>query len=354
MKRFIPLFMIAILALASFSSALGESLLPSLDDTFGVEMPSMSHVLLRVPDSITDNTGVREVTFNNVSEHDFDRWSIYLNQFGCELLDYNTIGSVFTAIVGKSGKQLTFSYDNTNCIMTLSYLEGTIEENVNIQEIQNKILPFKTVGGIVTFGRYEQDNDYANGQEPIEWIVLDVEDGRSLLISKDAIEKMLFGEQYTDGQRRWDECYLRDWLNTVFIADAFNDTEIQGIITTKVDNTHGQYEMPHIVDDVDTEDRVFILSTTEAGTYFTSDDARRCKPSEYALNKKVSYKMVSDSLDRKTGFCSWWVRTRVAAWNIGYVMSDGYITTIIGFDGCVFNYIRPVIWLDLGSEYFFK
>ena len=46
---------------------------------------------------------------------------------------------------------------------------------------------FRTVGNIVAFGRYEQDNDLTNGPEPIEWIVLDVVDGektKALLLSK--------------------------------------------------------------------------------------------------------------------------------------------------------------------------
>ena len=43
---------------------------------------------------------------------------------------------------------------------------------------------FKIVGSTVTFGSYEQDNDTSNGKEPLEWIVLSYQDGKSLLISK--------------------------------------------------------------------------------------------------------------------------------------------------------------------------
>ena len=39
-------------------------------------------------------------------------------------------------------------------------------------------------GDIVTFGRYEQDNDLSDGQEPIEWIVLDQGDNAVALISR--------------------------------------------------------------------------------------------------------------------------------------------------------------------------
>ena len=47
---------------------------------------------------------------------------------------------------------------------------------------------FAAVGSVVTFGRYEQDNDLSNGPEPIEWTVLDVRDGKSLLISRFGLE----------------------------------------------------------------------------------------------------------------------------------------------------------------------
>lgn len=39
-------------------------------------------------------------------------------------------------------------------------------------------------GTVVTYGRYEQDNDDTNGAEPIEWIVLATEDKNVLLISR--------------------------------------------------------------------------------------------------------------------------------------------------------------------------
>lgn len=38
----------------------------------------------------------------------------------------------------------------------------------------------------ILFGTYEQDNDASNGREKIQWLVLEIEDNRALLISKDA------------------------------------------------------------------------------------------------------------------------------------------------------------------------
>ena len=40
----------------------------------------------------------------------------------------------------------------------------------------------------IFFGKYEQDNNLENGKEPIEWIILETQDGKSLLISKYGLE----------------------------------------------------------------------------------------------------------------------------------------------------------------------
>lgn len=37
------------------------------------------------------------------------------------------------------------------------------------------------VGDTYVFGQYEQDNDLSNGKEPIEWIVIDVVNGKALI-----------------------------------------------------------------------------------------------------------------------------------------------------------------------------
>lgn len=51
---------------------------------------------------------------------------------------------------------------------------------------------FDTIGSIVAFGRYEQDGNEENGPEEIEWVVLDVQDGKVLLLSKYGLAKISF------------------------------------------------------------------------------------------------------------------------------------------------------------------
>ena len=86
----------------------------------------------------------------------------------------------------------------------------------------------QTVGKTVIFGHYEQDNDLTNGKEPIEWIVLDTQDGKSLLLSKYALDCQPYN---TNKQNvTWSTCSLRTWLNGGawgygFISVAFSSEE---------------------------------------------------------------------------------------------------------------------------------
>ena len=97
---------------------------------------------------------------------------------------------------------------------------------------------FDTIGSIVTFGRYEQDGDKENGPEEIEWVVLDVQDGKALLLSKYGLEAKPYNTEYTEVT--WETCTLRAWLNSDFLNKSFSTEEQSAILTTEVDNSGAQ------------------------------------------------------------------------------------------------------------------
>lgn len=74
-------------------------------------------------------------------------------------------------------------------------------------------------GQIVKFGKYEGDNNAANGPEDVEWIVLEVtkENGkaRALLLSKDIIGAP-GGWNKTDGNTFYSASNLHDWCENDF------------------------------------------------------------------------------------------------------------------------------------------
>ena len=71
------------------------------------------------------------------------------------------------------------------------------------------------VGDYVNFGTYEQDNNTSNGKEEVEWLVLEVKDGKALIISKYALDCKPYNTGLTGAT--WETCTLRKWLNNNFI-----------------------------------------------------------------------------------------------------------------------------------------
>lgn len=198
------------------------------------------------------------------------------------------------------------------------------------------------IGDYITFGRYEQDNNTSNGKEDIEWLVLDVQGDKALVISKYALDCQPYNTEYTDVT--WETCTLRKWLNVEFLYSAFSSSEIDRIPTVTVSADANPYY------DTDpgnaTQDKVFLLSITEAGKYFSSDSDRECKATAYAVAQGAR----ASSSDTYEGNCWWWLRSpgyyrRNAAfvYNGGCVYEGGYDVS------SDYIAVRPALWIDLNS-----
>lgn len=214
-------------------------------------------------------------------------------------------------------------------------------------------------GTYVTFGTYEQDNDASNSAEPIEWLVLETEGNKALLISRYGLDSKPYNTDYVDVT--WENCTLRAWLNSEFINEAFSENEQAMILTTTVDNSdsqgydftaHYDYAEP-VTGGNNTEDKVFLLSYAEVSKYFEvtfkndKNSGARVAPTEFAKQHSAKVNKKKKTTDgAKAGW--WWLRSP------GTVQS---YAARVGDDGalsldCVFNKgtcVRPVIWVDLGA-----
>lgn len=104
-------------------------------------------------------------------------------------------------------------------------LESTstnVEED-NFLKNKEKKPESKLTGNIITFGRYEQDGNTENGPEPIEWIILKVDDNKALLISKYILAYQPMHSICEEYDYKTSE--LRDWLEEEFYTKAFNKLE---------------------------------------------------------------------------------------------------------------------------------
>ncbi len=123
------------------------------------------------------------------------------------------------------------------------------------------------VGSIITFGSYEQDNNPANGKEPIEWYVLDKSDGQMLLLAVRILDSITYGV-YGD-EVLWEACGLRSWLNNDFYNAAFSVGEKTLIADSYIVNANNpNYDTKA---GNDTIDKVFCLSFGELESYFHID-----------------------------------------------------------------------------------
>lgn len=194
------------------------------------------------------------------------------------------------------------------------------------------------VGDIVTFGRYEQDNDLDNGAEPIEWRVLLIDGGDAQLVSQYALDAQPWNKG--DARAKWTKCTLRTWLNDEFYNAAFDEAEKAVIVTKEIPN----YE------ELNTADPVYLLSCDEAKRLFSSHQDRMVLPTQYAISRGIY-----QSKKYGPGNAQWWLRTH--SWEddhkAAYVAGSGGVMTCGGTtDGRVDNAkwaVRPAIYVSVDA-----
>ena len=206
-----------------------------------------------------------------------------------------------------------------------------------------------SVGDIVIFGFYEQDNDKTNGTEAVEWLILEKDKDQALIISKYALDAQEFHHEYSDTGVTWETCSLRQWLNSSFLNEAFS-TEEQLLIletTVRADKNPKYYSDPGN----DTSDRVFLLSIPEVNDYFSSDSDRQCIPTSYAVAKGATFGTQEEGVYwglRTPGDNVQWMGLTKTCSSAG-VDRDGsirYNGLGVAYDGVA---LRPAMWIDLGS-----
>ena len=218
---------------------------------------------------------------------------------------------------------------------------GQMESWVDEYERRNAITVAK--GDVIVFGRYEQDMTTGNGPEGIDWIVLDVQGDKALLISRYVLEQVPFALQ--TGEYTWENSYVREWLNDSFINSAFTEQQRACILDTTVGNGDetGVIRFGRS-NGSSTVDKVFLLSYSEVNKYFGQPENRVARPTE-------SVKDTGIVCEKGTGGCCWWLRSAGSELTKS---ADIYVTGIIHNSEVTSRNVgvRPVIWVDLGNEGF--
>ena len=157
------------------------------------------------------------------------------------------------------------------------------------------------------------------GGDPIAWQLIATGQSTALAISVYALDCAQFNGGMAE-DAAWETSNLKSWLETVFLPEAFTDTEQSAIL------------------------EVTCLSAGEARKFLGDESNRICEATPYAQKKGVHSSLVSDT-------CSWWLRTPSKKQDS---FSPHALTVNrkgeIDDEGCsVSRYgvaVRPAIWLD--------
>ncbi len=215
--------------------------------------------------------------------------------------------------------------------------EAPTEPDTQPVETTTAVIP-RTInrGDIVSFGFYDQDGNAENGSEAIEWIVLEVEEDRVLLISRYILDAARFANPARSTNYAGSD--IRNWLNNDFKESAFSSAQQEVLLSFTVDPGKNESH-PAVGQGQAVEDKVGILSIEQIYHYFPGFSDRQCRATERAADNGV--------FRAGNGFSPWWTCTMGAnSIQATLARSDGDIN----FDGRDLSLgtfgARPVICLS--------
>jgi hypothetical protein len=188
-----------------------------------------------------------------------------------------------------------------------------------------------------------------------EWRVLEVRDGKALIITDKTIDFRAYHNESKD--ITWADCELRSYLNHEFYEN-FDAADRAKIADTSNANENNQwYDAPG---GVDTTDKIFLLSLEEAVRYFGDSGQLADRPFDTSYQRlteqindqyddaRIAYAAVDSLWGTPAGAASdWWLRSPgFNAVFVAYVSQFG----VIYVEGRSIDYfygIRPAMWVTL-------
>ena len=181
-------------------------------------------------------------------------------------------------------------------------------------------------GTMVSLGTYEQDGDKTNGQEPIEWLVVDRnEDGSAyLLISRYILDWLPYHS--TNAAATWQNATLRTWLNQDFFQAAFAADEQEKILLTSLA-------------EAGTSDRVFVPGEEACSLMFEAEFLAG-RMTDVVISKISVYKGGSGGTIGGYATKPYWIHTTIGEprATLGLSPQKEKTTTLAG--------VRPAMWVD--------
>jgi hypothetical protein len=183
-----------------------------------------------------------------------------------------------------------------------------------------------------------------------EWLVLDEQGDKMLLLSKYALEEKRFHDR--GAVRTWETSDVRAYLNDDFYA-SFSDGDRGRILLSTLDNKDNPW-YPTDAGQGQTQDYVFLLSIEEVVGYFGDSGQLRERPK---FDDGTDYFEINDDYNEaRVGYydsgqnsrATWWLRTistRVGTRSAVVVGQTGIIL-VIGTHVGNSEWVRPAMWVS--------
>ena len=186
-------------------------------------------------------------------------------------------------------------------------------------------------GDIIPFGEWD-------------WRVLDVHDGKALIITENVIEERPY---IVDGTEvTWETCALREYLNGEFLQ-KFTTSERERIEETRILNPDNLWYGTNGGNA--TIDKVFLLSLEEVSRYFDdSGDYQNKNSMEWYDGFGFSNTNDSKRIASSDKYASWWwwLRSPGSYGTNAAVVNDEGFVIVDGYGGdSVYGGVRPALWL---------
>ena len=238
----------------------------------------------------------------------------------------------------------------------LNYMRGEKEALDLLAEFENvyyqELIANAEVGDSIYWGKYEQDGIKENGTEPIEWIVLDKDGDKVLVVSRYILDYCNYQDAENSGYEQylsWEVSTVRKWLNNTFYSNSFSVEEKEKIVLTVFDKTYdcrvikiGLDKEYNKLINQSSEDKVFILNSEEVKKYQLERTIKVTQMVSQIYNVEEKSYLIRTYFD---GYCA---ENNGEVWSgdlTGKVDSEYnmMITTNVD-DG-----IRPAMWIDLSE-----
>ena len=179
-----------------------------------------------------------------------------------------------------------------------------------------------------------------------EWLVLDVQPGKALLLSRDCVEKRPYHSTYTG--ITWADCTLRQYLNSEFY-DKFTAAGRQQILTVSNGNPANPWYGTN--GGSGTDDKIFLLSLDEAVGYFGDSTALAQLKNRPGSDRWIKNEHFNQEIISRLGNTPrlWWLRSPGIAGHAAGVNTVGIVSVCGSRVDNGFAGIRPAFWLKTES-----